>query len=84
MNKPAPSEPLTLSAFSRYWDVKHPTLRVEKKGSDFYDHSTSTQNDIDLLKPPDPRYACRLDLLKRHRDEAHRENDNYRAVLNSV
>lgn len=31
----APSEHLAFSAFLRYWDADHPTLRVAKKGYDF-------------------------------------------------
>lgn len=73
-----PSEPLTFSAFTRYWDRGHPRLRVAKTGSDFCDLCTTLKNDISELHHSDERYACLKDLLSRHKDAARREHLKYK------
>lgn len=75
-----PDDPLTFSAFSRYWDRGHANLKVSRKGSDFCDLCTSLRSDIDALHESDERHSCLSNLLRDHVSAARREHENYRTV----
>lgn len=59
-------EPLSYSAFIRYLDKAHPTLRFAKPGSDFCDLYTTLSNDLNKLLVRDPRHSY-LSALLEHR-----------------
>lgn len=77
-------KPLTFSAFCRYWDRGHPTLKVARRGSDFCDLCTSLRNDIEALDESDARYECLSTLLENHKNAARREHNYYRTLMTSV
>lgn len=58
-----PDDPLTFSAFSRYWDSGHQNFKVSRKDSDFSDLCTSLRSDIDALHEFDERQSSLLNLL---------------------
>lgn len=53
-----PENPPSFSAFTRYWDVGHPSLRLSKGGSDYCDCCTSFRNEISRLSIDEERHRC--------------------------
>lgn len=79
-----PDTPLTLSAFTRYWEKGHHMLKVAKTGSDFCDYCTTLRNNLQNLDKDDDRYDVLSILLNKHRDNATKEHQFYRECLLST
>lgn len=76
-----PSDPLTFSYFTKYWNMDRAHLRVTKPGSDVGDFCTFLRNNLFCIKKNDARYEVLNNFLDVYRKNAGLEHAYYQKCL---
>lgn len=76
-----PSDPLTFSWFTKYWNMDRAHLRVAKPESEFYYFCSSLKYDLYCIDKNDAKYEVLNNILDAHHKNAGLEHDYYRKYL---